>query len=69
MGEGDVGFDGLTMIAIRKGSPESWDGGESADVFVGDAALEDVFSLSVACEKGAMVFLEIGVAMPTRSEH
>ena len=64
-----MGFDRLAVVAPGQGREEGGDGGEAADVFVGDAAFEDFFPGGVSIEKGAMVFLEVGVAMPARSEH
>ena len=69
MGEGDVCFDRLAMIAKREGCEERGDGGKAADVFIRDAAFEDVFAPSVAGEEGPVVFLEVGVAMPARGAH
>jgi len=72
MGEADVVFDCLAEFVdgeIGEGCDEGGDLGEAADVFVLDAAFEGSFSLGVAGEESAVVFLEVGVAVPAGGEH
>lgn len=69
VGESDVGLDGLAMIALGQRCKQGGDRCEASDVFVGYAAFDHIFALGVAGKEGAMVFLEVGIAMPTRGEH
>lgn len=69
MGEGDVGFDRLPVVACGESGEKRGDAGKTTDVFIRDPALENVLAGGVAIEERTMVFLEVGIAMPARGEH
>ena len=72
MGQGDVVFDGLAEFFDREvgeGRDKSGDLGDAANVFVFNATFERRFALGIAGEESTVIFFEIGVAMPTGSEH
>ena len=52
-----------------QGGTEGRHGGESPDVFVTDSAPSGFLALGIAGEEGPVVFLDVGVAMPSRLEH
>ena len=48
---------------------ESRNGGQSTDVLVTDPAFSRPLALCIAGEEGPVVFLDIGIVMPSRLEH
>lgn len=69
VGQGDMLFDSLSVIARWESCDESWGGGETSNVFIRDAAFEEFFAGSVAIEESTMVFLKVGIAMPVWGQH
>ena len=70
VGQGHVLLhEGPWIGVVGKGGKEGGDLGEAPDVFIPDSAFAGFLPLRVAGEEAAMVFLEIGVAVPPRGQH
>jgi len=72
VGEGDVFFDGDFYFIngeVGESGDEGGDLGEATDVLVLNPAFLRRFSGGVALEEAAVVFFEIGIAVPAGGEH
>ncbi len=62
-------YEGPEVGVVRQGGKEGGDLRESSDMLISDAAFSGVLALRVARKEAAMIFLEVGVAVPSRSQH
>ena len=62
-------YEGSEVRVLRQGGKEGGDLRESSDMLISDSAFAGVLTLRVARKKAAVIFLEVGVAVPSRSEH
>lgn len=62
-------YEGPEVGVVRQSGKEGGDLRESSDVLISDPAFAGVLTLRVACKEAAMIFLEVGVAVPSRGEH
>ena len=60
-------LDDLTKGGVigAEGGDQCGDRGKATNMDIGDTAIAGFFSLGVVGEEGPMIFLEIGIAMPT----
>ncbi len=62
-------YKGPEVGVVRLGGNEGGNLRESSDVFISDPTFAGVLTLRVARKEAAMIFLKVGVAVPSRSQH